>query len=570
MAVSLYTRTTRALSAGWLAARRVWASPQNSTTVPVNYRTPFYDRMWAYYANEVFNDYEMWAAYKEANMLYKHIRSIYNPTRRLVEFYVGEVYPGVLSEDAKDFPDGVPSAIDLSEDTPDPLRAALAQFWQWGNWQSGKDIMVRYSATLGNCLVELVDDTERRKVLPRIWWPGHVRELGVDGSNNVKAYTIEYPVAVEDAEGEQTTETYIFRKVVTKERIQFFKDGEPFDYTGQGSEYPNPYGFAPAVWVPHFDMGDNFGMPIMWGTLGKLDELNSLVSMGHDQLAKIMQSPVVLTGAVAGLNKLDKDAATTPGKDDKQDRERQKVVNLPQGAGIMSLPLDVGQSLQWAQEMLHEIEHDHPELAMYQALRGMSSVTGPGANRIMGDVNNLVVAAEASYNLQTVKLCQMAIAIAGERIRNGDWGPRSQLSRQQAKFAPFNLDSYARGDLDFSITPHPAIEQTQREYWDMRQVQVNTLNAMVTLGFPLPYLQKQAGATEDDITAFAEAAQATVNDAAAAMLAALNSGSGATPRPTQEQGPNATGGNASGSQTPAQTGSVAEVGGVSALAQQGS
>src|SRR5690349_14207811 len=230
MPISLYTRTTKALSAGWLAAHRVWTSPQNSVTVPVNYRAPFYDRLWAYYSNELVTDYEQWAAYKEANMLYKHIRSLYNPTRRLVEFYVGEVYPGVLSEDAKDFPDGVPSAIDLAADTPDPLRAALAQFWQWGNWQTGKDVMVRYAGSLGNCLVELEHDAPRRKVVPRIWWPGHLLELGVDGSGNVKAYTIEYDVPVDDAEGEQTADTYTFRKVVTKELIQFFKNGEPYDY----------------------------------------------------------------------------------------------------------------------------------------------------------------------------------------------------------------------------------------------------------------------------------------------------------------------------------------------------
>jgi len=32
------------------------------------------------------------------------------------------------------------------------------------------------------------------------------------------------------------------------------RDGDPFDY-GEGAAYPNPYGFVPAVWVKHTDIG---------------------------------------------------------------------------------------------------------------------------------------------------------------------------------------------------------------------------------------------------------------------------------------------------------------------------
>jgi hypothetical protein len=90
----------------------------------------------------------------------------------------------------------------------------------------------------------------------------------------------------------------------------------------------------------------------------------------------------------------------------------------------------------------------------------MSQVTGPAAARLMGDVGGNVWEAAANYDAASIKLFQMAVAISGWRVQNGDWGTPS---RQQEKFRPFNLESYQRGDLDLSITVRPLIPVTALE-----------------------------------------------------------------------------------------------------------
>ena len=76
---------------------------------------------------------------------------------------------------------------------------------------------------------------------------------------------------------------------------------------------------------------------------------------------------------------------------------------------------------------------------------------------MFGDVAALVNAARAQYDQQTVKLFQMCAAIGGWRAQSGAWGLPSQLSSQQRVFLPFDLDSYARGDLDLSIQSRPLV-----------------------------------------------------------------------------------------------------------------
>lgn len=85
------------------AAIAAWRNPQpDSATSDIRGRL---NLLWSYYDNTVFDSVAAWAAYRSNYVLYRNIRSIYNPTRRLVNFYVAQVYPGVLSEDATKLPE---------------------------------------------------------------------------------------------------------------------------------------------------------------------------------------------------------------------------------------------------------------------------------------------------------------------------------------------------------------------------------------------------------------------------------------------------------------------------------
>lgn len=456
------------------AAIAAFRNPQKSTAAEdIRARLNLY---WSYYENSNFDNVALWASYRTNYTLYRNIRSIYNPTRRLVNFYVAQVYPGVLSEDATKLPDGVAIAIPFSEDTEEKLKLAVAQFWQWSNWQSGNKLMVRYGGATGSCLVEVVDNVERGKITTAVRWPGLLADrakddgpsLILDDVGNVKFYALEYQAT------DEAGETYAYRKEVSQESFIEYRDEKVT------SEEINPYGFVPAVWCKHINEGWGvdgegvYGAPAISGSIGKIDELNGIASHGHDQIDMLIDSPGVISsdggigkiGEQANAIKVNRSAAqdefASVGATSAMRTLRRLLLKAPKGAAWVPLTgnLQPEQIVPAMDHLLLEIEHDFPELGMYQELRKMSEVTGPGAARMMGDVYSRLLEVSSNYDTQSIKLFQMAAAIGGFRYRENREGWRLR-TEAQAKFSPFDLDSYARGDLNMAITPRPLIPMTE-------------------------------------------------------------------------------------------------------------
>lgn len=461
---------TNAIKAGVAA----WRGPQESTPADeIRSRLNLY---WSYYDNSLFENVAAWANYRANYVLYRNIRSIYNPTRRLVNFYVAQVYPGVLSEDATKLPDGVAIAIPFSEDTEDKLKLAVAQFWQWSNWQSGNKLMVRYGGATGSCLVEVVDNVERGKITTAVRWPGLLADRALDDGpslilddvGNVKFYALEYQ-ATDDA-----GEVYTYRKEVSQESFIEYRDEKVT------SEEANPYGFVPAVWCKHIDEGWGvdgegvYGAPAISGSIGKIDELNGIASHTHDHIDLLIDSPGIISSdggvgkigeqanALKAARSLASDEFASAGAHGVIRDLRRLLLKAPKGAAWVPLSgaLQPEQAIPAMDHLLLEIEHDFPELGMYQELRKMSEVTGPGAARMMGDVYSRVLEVSSNYDTQSIKLFQMAAAIGGFRYAENREGWRMR-TEAQAKFAPFDLESYARGDLNMAIMPRPLIPMTE-------------------------------------------------------------------------------------------------------------
>ncbi len=450
-----------ATTAAVKAFRRVYADPTaGRRTQETDDRLAAYSLLWAYYENSAFEQIAQWAAYRQQYHLYRQIRPIYNPARRLVNFYSGVVYQGDWSTDPKEMI-AKTAAIPWSEKTRPELLGAIGQLYQWANWQSKHKLMLRYGAALGDVLIAVVDDPTRRKVYPEILWPGWVTEIEVDAAGNVQRYEIEYDVAELDEDGEPTDRLYTYGREVTKELIRTYYNGSPQGYGDQPAEYPNPYGFVPAAWTQHTLTGLEHGQPAL-RSIGKVDELNALGAHARDQIHRILSAPVLIAGNNIAISEKSKAPATT----DAASREEQVYITAAAGSSIETATVDPGETLAHMDRMITEIEADHPELSMYAKLREMSQVTGPAADRLFGDVAGLVNEARAQYDQQTIKLMQMCAAIAGWRANSGAWGLGSQLTNQQRVFLPFDLDSYAAGDLDLSIRSRgltiPTIEEELR------------------------------------------------------------------------------------------------------------
>lgn len=490
------TATTAAVA----AFRSAFRDPARALAPEFDDRRAYFNLLWSLYKSTAFEDNAAWAVYREKFGLYRRTRTIYNPTKRLVNFYVAQVYPGVLSADANRLPDGTPLAIPLAEDTDKDLKAAVAQFWQWCNWQSGNKLWVRYGAATGSGLVELDDDVKRGKVSTLVRWPGLVKDLALDGVGNVKSYALEYDT--EDAEGKQFT----YRKEVTRESFSYFSDDKPF--TPEGKTAPvedNPYGFVPAVWVKHTDEGGDYGEPAISGALGKMDELNELASHVSDAVHVLIDSPGVLasSGNVGKIGQKKEATAADEYSATSTLAERTNKRLLLKGPHdtkwVALIPNINPEQVETRIESIYtEIERDFPELKFWETARGMTTLTGPAIDKLSGDVKGRLGEAQGNYDLQSTKLFQMAAAIGGFRFREGREGWRERTA-QREKFGPFDLTSYQRGELDMEIMPRPLIPQTEDEAVGMQGKRLENAKKADAAGLSDRRVLTIAGVPEEEI-----------------------------------------------------------------------
>jgi hypothetical protein len=513
-----------ALNAGIRTFKLVYANPAlEQTRAGFESRATTYNLLWDYYSNAIFDMSEnSWQAFRSKYGLYRNTRAIYNPTKRVSDFYADQVYPGSLSSDGENLPKGVTTACPFSSDTDKRLKRAIAQFWTWSGWGSWKNDHVLWGSVLGSVLVEIVDDVANGKVYTNYVWPGLVADLELDNRGNVKRYVLEYQVQEDKpmvglgGAGSSTSKTYLYRKEVDQFTEKIYHNNEQV-----GPTIELPYGFCPAVWYRHSSNGSVHGQPAVAGVLGKINELNSTASQLNDQVGKVVSTPMGFVTSqpksIAPLFGKEKRGPTEDldgraGQGGNSNRESQQFWTLPPDTRVEKLigDLDIPGTLQNIDRLYGEIENDLPEITFWSKLRDMSQVTGPAAIQLSGDVTRKVQKIASLYDAQNIKLFQMSTAIAGFRANEGRQGWASP-TRAQKKFKPFGLDSYARGELNIEIMPRPLVEPTATER-SQEQVQYWAgLTAQKAFGIPEEMILENEGWTAEQIQkvtdAKAEAAQ---------------------------------------------------------------
>lgn len=464
MAMAHVSRLTGALSAGVQAFRAaLWTHPQYRSTSFAP-RHSAYELMLAYFSNVAFDDYAAWASYRQRYSLYKYTRLIYNPVFQIVMFYVDHIYDGALSIDGQDLPSGIPSAIPFTSNTPPEVQRAASQLFTWSNWSSMKHEIPLYTAMCGESLVEVDDDLDSQKLKHNLLWPGQIDDLVLDRQGNVKAYALKYEI-LDPSAPRNHPRTVVFHKIVTAEKIEFRMNNLPFKYKGIGPEVDNPYGFAPAVYYKHGGVGGLHGIPAVNQGLTLIDEINSLMSHVHDHQHKWIDSPRIFW-AMGGIGPLFKKRAPKVSDDvdlvferDFEDKNSVLMLKGPKDGKTDTLVSEpqVDKTILLYDRAMAQLERYYSELTLYETLRKMNQVTGPGADRLVGDVARKVRRSASGYDTNTVKLLQMSEAIGGFRFRNGFW-PR-QTSQHQL-FADFDLSSYDENRLQMAIRPRTLLVTT--------------------------------------------------------------------------------------------------------------
>lgn len=451
--------------------------------------------------------------YKDDPRVYRNISLLWNHTSRVVSFYATLVYQGQLSDEPGEGaipiqPDPMLTRQDADADADVPdgpdtsqvgnLMRAIGVLQQKWNWQQKMVLRPRLAAELGDVLTELIDDTERRFPYPRIVWPGYVKEIELDYVDNVLSYTLEHQITETHDHGQ--SETYLYRKEVDAEAFRYFKNDQPFDYFGDGSVVPNAYGFVPAVWDRHSSDGISVrGDAATDPSRQALFNLNSLLSHSRDFQHKAFFAPVVVAGKISreGEKSINLSA---PSREPSAMAMSLSFLEGSPDATIHQANFDIGQTLAQLEFMRDGILATHPEATFFDKLADAANVTGPGADRIILPVKGLVEHARASCDSGTVRLFQMAISICGMRVNAGDWnyvsGPDTgtvrqlrQLDRRREAFRPYTLESFDRGEMDFTIAARSIVIPSKAEVIEMA-MQTESLNTLWGL--------RQAGVDGDE------------------------------------------------------------------------
>lgn len=432
-----------------------------------------YAERWAFYEGTLFNDAWRNSPLRSSMPVYRNISLMLKHAEAVVDFHAATVYQGDLSTDGKPLPNGTYGAIPIDPQVEDKaqqqlIRTAFAELTTAWNWKQNMTLRPMYGAALGDVLTELIDDVEHGFVYPQVVWPGYVKEIELDYVSNVKYYAVEYWVEEENERGE--SERYLYRREVDGEEYRYFKNGVPFDFYGNGAVEPNPYHFVPAVWDRHRITWGERGASALSGTQQAVMQVNSLLSQSFDFQRKAFFAPIMVKGLARRRSQESVQLAKPPRRE-RAGEEDDVAEGLAESIGIVPVTgdnptllqptFDLGQTLAVLQLILDNIKDENPEARFYSELRSMSTLTGPGAERALGDAVSRCNRARAGYDVQTVKLFQMAMTMCGLRSNDGSWGPR--LSRRQQAFKEFSLDSYRAGDMDFGIMERPVILPTEQE-----------------------------------------------------------------------------------------------------------
>jgi hypothetical protein len=447
-----------------------------------------YSILWAMYENTAYDKIHRWSvSYKTQKGLYKYIRNIYNPSYRLGEFWKTKLLGGMLDPEAGDG-EQKPSALPIVTKN-EALRPAIAQVWNWSNWQIKKDVFGLWTPILGDGVLSVVDDPSKKKVYMKVMHPGNLKAVELDDFGNVKGYILEYKR--EDPRlGRSGMVTYKETATRNGDDVEYktYLDNGLYKWDGETAEWSVPYGFVPMVVLQHNDVGLDFGWSELYPGLSKFREVDDQASKLHDQIRKLVEGAWL----IAGLSKPTATPVATgqDATDEKPQpgREEMKIIYATNpGATATSLvsPIQIGEVSANIKDLISELERDFPELKVDLA-NASQDLSGRALRINRAPAEAKVMQRRPNYDNAIVRAHQMAVAIGGYR-GYGD------------AFNGFDLDSYAAGALDHSIGKRSVFDTDPQDKLDENGTFWDNAKKARDAGVPLPVFLKQQGWTPERI-----------------------------------------------------------------------
>jgi len=389
-----------------------------------NARRLRYEIYWAFYENTMYRDIHKWARkYKSDYALYRYIRGIKNPTRRLGDFYEDHLFGGVLDPlagDGKTTPTAIPIIVPKeNEKNEAALRAGIAQIWAWSNFASKKNILSLHGSVLGDVFIEVVDDTDLGQVYLDTIHPGKIQDFEADRKGNIKSYSF---VELRKHPEYERTVTYLETCRNDGGTIVYntYLDGEPYPWdTALGEEWTVDYGFVPMVHVMHKDVGLQFGWSELHQGRVKFQELDDLVSKFHDHIRKTVDPPWFLSGVskskvTSTLSRTEQEPDSNDTQPDRESLPAFYATNPQAKAKAMVADLPIGEVAAYIKDAMEELKEEYPELSFAEEL-ALTTNSSRAIRAARQRAEAKVQKRRPHYDDGLIRAQKMALSIGGYR-----------------------------------------------------------------------------------------------------------------------------------------------------------
>lgn len=510
MANNLWSRIMRStlvgLSAGVNAFREEYLTGSvigSDDFEEFNARRLRYEIYRASYENTTYRNIHPWAqGMRNRYGLYKYIRNIYNPTRRLVEFYGSMIWPGAI---APGLAGGAIPLVVSGESDDERVRNAVDVLCSASNLNVQKGIIARSGANLGDVGIRVRDDAKRGQVRLELVRPEDVEYTETD-NGIVKGYRL---VFWRELEASGITAQY----VETCERgdnddvvYRTYINGAPAAWPGvvdkNGTptwEWVEPYGFIPMVMIQHINIGEDWGWAEAHPLQSLIQEADGLGSMLDDFIRKTVNAPALISGMSEPKTPPKTTGAAATADRPMPGREETPILwatDANTKYTPMIPPFDIANSLQSLDRLLQEIERNYPEL------KDISSAAGDASGRALRVARQgaeaKVLERRPNYDGPLARAFQMGVAIGGWRGYNGYEG--------------FDLTSYANGKLDLSIGDRPVFPVDVADKRAELQTLWATVAQSVSQGIPAETVMRSFGWNEDQIEQYQKERQSALNN----------------------------------------------------------
>jgi hypothetical protein len=523
-----------------------------------------YNVYWAHYENSAYDNVHIWSqSYKADNGLYRYTRGIYNPTKRLVDFWGTHLMGGTVDPKAGDGKED-PSCLPILTDNLD-LRAAIAVLWRDSDWQLRKEMYCRIGPALGDVALRVCDDPDDGRVTIEVVHPGTIQWALFDDYDCVIAYRIRERRFQPDfkpqdmtpgvnPDDRRTVVDYVedcwLDDATGTVHYKTYLNNTPYAWNGVASSWDEPYGFVPLVIHPHarLDPKTHWGWPEIHPGHSKVRNLDDLAATLHDQIRKAVRPKWFFSGMQnpngTGRGNLAMTSGSRAATTDNPEPEREELAAIYAGIGATAYPMVFQLDIQFTSveisNALSDLERDYPELR-FDRLRATGDASAKALREARKPAEAKVHAVRAGYDNSLVMIQKMAIVIGAFRGYAG-YEPLAgitdlrdpKLDHRIGPRSVFNMDpldiieeeqalwTVVATAVQSNIAPETVLERCD---WDEEQIArmkaARASNDQVNLGL----LQQQ---TDINVAAQAEIAKNNA-EAAATVAAAQPQPAGAAP-----------------------------------------